>query len=776
MDPNLWSEINDTARTGLEAVQAFTTWRQAAGVPGHEADAGEGAIVVRGASTEAPAVPRAVHGRGDVVGHLLGQAEARYSRSPQLLVGAGGMGKSTIARLVAMKLRDSDPRRRIWWISAADEGRLSAGLVSVARDLGASTADQEAIRSHVVAGLGDIADRVWRLLDRGPSRWLLVIDNADDSGLLGPSDGTGWVRSTRNGLLLITTRNGDETCWPDADFIPVLPLPLQAAVDVLTDLAPHAGDGEAAAALADRLGYLPLALRIAGMYLRQDFVSWRTFDDYRGALDTEGPAAVIGASKDSNRSLVVTQTWELSLDALASSGRPQCRPLMWLLSCFAPGSRIPEELITAAAPDPLLVSLMAPGGAVSGRRFAEFCMVGLRGLAAAGLIQRSSLADGPPGIELHPFISEVTRSVMESSDPAQTGIDPQTVRECAIAVIQTAASRLDPGSAEHWPNFSVLTPHVTGLLTGAAPHLSMKHRRTLLNAMVRCIASYMWSRAEWRAQQLAVDALALARGLAADHEPAYQRLRHMRAWSLREQGRLSEAEALFREVLAELMQMPGGPMRGDTLRTRHDLAWTIGRQGNWADAEEQFRDVLRRRRERRQRRGGHGDDPDIFHTRCMLCWSIGKQGRWAETERDYRQLTADRAGVLGLYHADTLDTRENIGKALAWQDRWAEAERELDQLTALRSAALGERSPDTLRTRQLAAYAAGRLAREDGNRADRRRAIAVLREILDAQIDVRGEDHRETRETRALLADLDGKPRTESQWPEDLPHPTPADS
>jgi tetratricopeptide (TPR) repeat protein len=775
MDPNLGSEINDTARTGLEAVQAYTTWRRAAGAPRQEAEAGEGAIAVPGASTEIPAVPRAVHGRGDVVEYLLKLAEARCPRYPQLLAGAGGMGKSTIARLVATKIRDSDPRRRTWWISAADEERLSAGLVSVARDLGASTADQEAIRSHVVAGLGDITDRFWRLLDRGPSRWLLVIDNADDPGLLGPSDGTGWVRSTRNGLLLITTRNGDVACWPDADFIPVLPLPLEAAADVLTDLAPHAGDGEAAAALADRLGRLPLALRIAGMYLRQEFVSWRTFDDYRRALDAEGSAAVIGASEHSDSSLVLTRTWELSLDALASSGRPQSRPLMWLLSCFAPGSCIPEELITTTGPDPSLISLLASGEPASERRFAEFCMAGLRGLAVAGLIQRSNPAAGPAGIEIHPFISEVTRSVMESSDPAQTGIAPRTVRECAIAVIQTALSRLDPGSAEHWPYFSVLTPHVTGLLTGAAPHLGMKHRQILLNGMVRCIASYMWSRAEARAQQLAVDTLAVARRLEADHESVYQRLRHMRAWSLREQGRFPEAEALFREVLAELMRMPGGAMRGDTLRARHDLAWTIGRQGNWAAAEEAFRDVLRRRRERRLGRGGHGDDPDILHTRCMLYWSIGKQGRWAEAEGDYRQLTADRTGILGSYHADTLDTRENIGKALAWQGRWAEAEREWGQLTALRSAALGERNADTLRTRQLAAYAAGRLAREDGNRASRRRATAVLREILDAQTDVRGEDHRETRETRALLADLDGKARQGSSWPEDLPQPTPAD-
>lgn len=774
MDPNVWSEINDTARTSLEAFDAFTRLRQAGA--SHAAEEAEGAIVVPGASTEVPAVPRAVYGRADVVGHLLEQAEARCSRSPQLLAGAGGMGKSTIARLVATKLRHTDPRRRIWWISAADEERLSAGLVSVARDLGASTADQEAIRSHVVAGLGDIIDRVWRLLDRGPSRWLLVIDNADDPSLLGPSDGTGWIRSTRNGLLLITTRNGDETCWPDAEFIQVRPLPLEAAVDVLTDLAPHAGDGAAAAALAYRLGCLPLALRIAGMYLRQDFVSWRTFDDYRQALDTEGSAAVIGAFEHSDRSLVVTQTWELSLDALANSGRPQSRPLMWLLSCFAPGSRLPEELIIADAPDPALVSLLTSHGSASERRFAEFCMAGLQGLVMVGLIQRSNPADGPAGIELHPFISEVTRSVMESSNPVQTGIDPQAVRECATAVVQTALSRLDPGSAEHWPYFSALTPHVTGLLTSAAPHLSMRHRRTLLNSMVRCIASYMWSRAESRADQLAVDALALARWLAADHEPVYQRLRHMRAWSLREQGRFSEAEDLFREVLSELMRIPGGAMRGDTLRARHDLAWTIGRQGNWVDAEDQFREVLRRRRERRQRRGGRGDDPDILHTRCMLCWSIGKQGRWPEAERDYRQLADDRTGVLGPYHADTLDTRENIGKALAWQGRWAEAEREWDQLTALRSATLGERNPDALRTRQLAAYAAGRLARQDGNRSGRRRAIAVLQEILDAQIDACGEDHRETRETHALLEDLEGKPRPESAWPEDLPRPVPANS
>jgi hypothetical protein len=772
----MWPEINDTLRTGLAGIQALSTLRHTATTPAEAEVAGD-ALVIPGASTEIPCEsgPQVVHGRGNVVEYLLQQAEERCPIPPQLLVGAGGMGKSTIARLVATKFRDRDSRRLVWWISAADEDRLSAALVSVARDLGASTADQEAIRSHVVARLGGVIDQVWRLLERSSSQWMLVIDNADDPGLLGPSDGRGWVRSSRNGLLLITTRNSDETCWPEAGVIPIRPLPIEAAADVLTDLAPHAGDRKAAAALAERLGCLPLALRMAGMYLRQDFVSWRTFDDYRRALDSEGTVQVLDASGRPDRGLVMTQTWELSLDALASWDLPQGRPLLWLLSCYAPGSPVPEEIITATdpagdVPHPL-AALLASEGRVPARQWAEYCRGILRALGKVSLIQRSDTTDRRVAIELHPFIAEVTRAVMDSSDPDQTGINPQTVRECAIGAVQTAIGQLDPGNAEHWPHFRALTPHVIELLTNAAPLLSMRFRRTLLNCMVRCVASYMWSRAESRAQQLAADTLVLASGLGAEREPVYQRLRHVYAWSLREQGRLAEAETIFLQILARQMRLPGGAMRGDTLRTRHDLAWTIGRQDRWPDAEEQFRDILRLRRERRKQRGEPGDDPDILHTRCMMCWSIGKQGRWSEAERNYRLLAADRAKIIGSHHADTLDTRENIGKTLAWQQNWAAAELEWSQLAALRAATLGEKNPDTLRTRQLAAYAADLLARATGERGGRRAAATLLRQVLDAQVDVRGEDHKETRETRALLAVLEGKPCRGLQWPEDLPQP-----
>lgn len=197
MDPNLWSQVNDAARTGLDAVQTLISFRRTK-TPDRTAEIATDAVMIPGASTEVPAVPRSVHGREEIVGYLLKKANEPHRHVPRLLVGAGGMGKSTIAQLTATKLREKDPRRQIWWVSAASEESLSDGLISVARSAGASPAVQELIRSHVIADLGGLIDQIWYLLERHSSRWLLVIDNADKPSLLGAADGTGWVRSTPN--------------------------------------------------------------------------------------------------------------------------------------------------------------------------------------------------------------------------------------------------------------------------------------------------------------------------------------------------------------------------------------------------------------------------------------------------------------------------------------------------------------------------------------------------------------------------------------------------
>jgi eukaryotic-like serine/threonine-protein kinase len=155
----------------------------------------------------------------------------------------------------------------------------------------------------------------------------------------------------------------------------------------------------------------------------------------------------------------------------------------------------------------------------------------------------------------------------------------------------------------------------------------------------------------------------------------------------------------------------------------------------------------------------------------MTNWCVGRQGRWAEAEHGYRQLVTDREEALGPDHPDTLDARFDIGKALAWQGKWAAAENEWRHTTSDRAQALGEHHPDTLLARQLQLYAGGYQAWQGGDHRARRMAVAGLEMVLGIQREKRGDDHRETLETRALLAALRGYYSSGMMWPEDLPRP-----
>lgn len=781
MGPEWLSEANDTVKTVFAGVQAASAWRSSPSA-GDEDEQPEDAFIVPGRSTVVPCEsgPAVAYGRDEVVARLANLLGKRSSGRPQLLVGAGGMGKSTIARLVAAKAHKDDPKRIIWWISAVNEDALSGGLVSVARQLGMSMTDQETIRTHPVAGLGDVIDRIWCRLDDRPPGWLLVVDNADDPDLLGPADGTGWIRKTGRGLVLVTTRNGNESCWPGwVEFTPIGPLSVEAATDVLTDLAPGAGSREDARDLATRLGCLPLALRMAGMYLRGDFVAWPTFRAYRQALDTDGVAQVIEVSPRADPQTVITQTWELSLDALEKSGLPQARPLLWLLSCYAPGSRIPVQVLTSLRRTGKgqqrigrrhpLTALFEPARIRSTENPTQSCLDGLNGLASFSLIQRHDADGAAEHIELHPFIAEATRIALDTSN--HQAITPSLVRISAVSAISAAIQDLDVGLAEHWQQFQILTPHVRELLADTARHLGRRWHRELLDCMVHCVTSYLWSRAEPRAEQLAEDALELGRDLGCAGTPAYLRLRHVHAWAIRDQDRFTEAAESLHQVLEAQRTLPGGLTRVDTLRTRHDLAWTKGRLGRWAVAEHELREVLREYRDRHQRRGQAHDDAFMLHTRCKLCWCVGKQGRWDTAERDYRLLLTDRAAILGPHHADTLDTLESLGKTLAWQGRWTDAEAEFHTLTAGRRLTLGEQHPDTLLACQLETYVAGYQARLRRDRRGQRAATARLNQILQDQESTRGVKHRNAYDSRAFLVALRGTYSPDMPWTDDLPRP-----
>lgn len=152
----------------------------------------------------------------------------------------------------------------------------------------------------------------------------------------------------------------------------------------------------------------------------------------------------------------------------------------------------------------------------------------------------------------------------------------------------------------------------------------------------------------------------------------------------------------------------------------------------------------------------------------LVCWPAGPV---AEAEHGYRHLATDREEVLGPDHPDALDAMYNIGKALAWQGKWAAAENEWRRTASDRAQALSDHHPDTLLARQLQLYAGGFQAWQSGDRRGCRTAVAGLEVVLSVQREKRGDDHRETIETRALLTALRGDYSPDMMWPEDLPRP-----
>lgn len=209
------------------------------------------------ASAAARSSQAEIRGRRDLLEELVALAR-QPEDGPAVLVGMGGAGKSTLAAALAEQVRSWD--RQVWWVSAADLAGFSAGLTSVVRDLGGSRTDVDSIAK----GAADGPDRLWRLLEGSPRKWLLVIDNADDPWTLaaadspaGVQDGAGWARASRRGLVVVTSRESDQRMWTGAQLFTVGQLGMADAARVLRDLAPEAGDETDARALARRLGGLP---------------------------------------------------------------------------------------------------------------------------------------------------------------------------------------------------------------------------------------------------------------------------------------------------------------------------------------------------------------------------------------------------------------------------------------------------------------------------------------------------------------------------------------
>ncbi len=166
------------------------------------------------------------------------------------------------------------------------------------------------------------------------------------------------------------------------------------------------------------------------------------------------------------------------------------------------------------------------------------------------------------------------------------------------------------------------------------------------------------------------------------------------ARALRKLGRLHEAEAEHRAVIAQRTRLLG-PRHADTLISRDNLANVIRDLGRLAEAEAEHRQALAELTDVL----GPEHSFTLF-SRDNRATTLRLLGRLQEAEAEHRSVVRIRTRLLGLDHPDTLVSRDNLAATLCDQKRYAEAETEYEAVLHSRVRVLGETHPYTAATRE----------------------------------------------------------------------------
>jgi tetratricopeptide (TPR) repeat protein len=346
--------------------------------------------------------------------------------------------------------------------------------------------------------------------------WLLILDNASEPAAIYP-----YLPRTPHGHLIITSRNLGWGGTARALTVPVLPR--EASVVLLLQCTQQT-DADAARAVAETLGDLPLALAQAAAYIDATGLSLAAYGERlqarltevlrRGEVGPEYPATV-------------ATTWAFALQAVQET-HPAAISLLRLCAFFAPDA-LPHALVrhdTSSLPEAL-------GTMVSDDLTWDEALAVLRRYALME-VEGDTLA-------MHRLVQAVTR--------AQLSTEERMVW-ARVAVAQVANTF--PGEASEpqtWATCARLLPHAVVALT----HLDATHTEPAVTTyLLNAIGNYLYARGQWEeATPYWERALAMREAvLGAQHPDVATSLNNL-ALLYHDQGHYEEAEKL--EARAQTM-------------------------------------------------------------------------------------------------------------------------------------------------------------------------------------------------------------------------------
>ena len=534
----------------------------------------------------------------------------------QVLCGLGGIGKTQTA--IEYANRAKALYDRILWIDSETEQRAAESYSSLATALGLP--EQAAIDT------GEVQTAVRRWLENH-SRWLLIIDNANEEDTLVAL--RQFLPRRTKGHILLTSRAQNFNIFGVARPIRMDRLSIQDSIRLLLKRTgyDHPNDDEHAAAeiLATKLAGLPLALEQAAAYICAKQIQFR---EYLDAYDRLG-LRLLEQSPDVVDHASVEKTWRLNIEEVEETG--SARDLLRLCALLN-SDNIPLEII---------VEGIAHLGEPIGKLFDDlnderlFIDTLIAPLLRYSLILKNITSDS---ISIHPIVQAVLRKRLE----------PDTERHWAECIVKALNVTFPAPEYKNWSRCERLLPQARA----AADYIDKwKMDFPEAGSLLSEVGFYLRHRyryvAALSAMQVALDIQGRAHGL---HSPFYTTAANRLAALYRKMGRFDEAISLLHEVIG-IQRKTSNARPEDLSELLNNLAKVYRYQQRFDEAEILLLEAL----ELAEKESGPGH---VLASQSLdnLATLYRERGRYALAEGMIQRALEIKIRYLGPSHPDIADS------------------------------------------------------------------------------------------------------------------------
>ena len=629
------------------------------------------------------------------------------TRRRTVLVGMRGCGKTQLAASLAKQCEDAN-WNLVAWINAVSRGTITSDLVELAKQLQIDTSDlddQDKIVRRCLENLKNApaADR------------LIVFDNVEDidhlTGLIPSGDGVRMVATTTNKV-------GWEDKW---NSIKVGVFDRNTSIEYLLTVT-NSDDRDAAEALAERLGNLPLAIAQAAATARNKDLSLARYLQRLDSRDEELAIRPIpGDEYTDDVAMVLWMAVEYAVDSMKNGTKEMARRQLGALALLAE-SGVPTRWL-----DPTIEQLYDDDSPDTQRDMDERAHDALTELIHRSIVQQS--ADKATTM-LHRLQAQAYRESWNKEERkvayvsavsllASVDIDrlPSDDSDARFLETRNLIENLRAFGAQdcflHLRDYRHFTSALCRTFTHARD-LGLVPEVFALKELVNTLHKQV---GDSRETLSLLAQLAYAHMYMSDYPTAIR---------------------LYKQVLNTCEQILE-PSHRDILSTRNDLAYAY----YWGDHTDEAIDLFKQVLDDRTRILS-SDHEDTLMTGSYLALAYADDGQLERAIALGEQVVKDRDRVLKPDHKHTLVTRNNLANAYKSAGRLTDAIKMYEYVLEARIRTLGNTHHHTRITRND-------LAQTYEQAGDLPKAISMYEDLHNDHIRIYGPDHEKTIEVRDRL-------------------------